>query len=80
MGVTVEEPPVLLLLGADWSRKRAGRMAWIPVILNKEGEAVPVEYHGSAHITALPQAWGMVAIPQGQSWIQKGEPVSVRQI
>ena len=80
MGVTVEEPPVLLLLGADWSRKRAGRMAWIPVILNKEGEAVPIEYHGSAHITALPQAWGIVAIPQGQSWIQKGEPVSVRQI
>jgi len=80
MGVTVEEPPVLLLLGADWSRKRAGRMAWIPVILNKEGEAVPIEYHGSAHITALPQAWGIVAIPLGQSWIQKGEPVSVRQI
>jgi len=80
MGVTVEEPPVLLLLGADWSRKRAGRMAWIPVILNKEGEAVPIEYHGSAHITALPQAWGIVAIPQGQSWIQKGETVSVRQV
>jgi len=80
MGVTVEEPPVLLLLGADWSRKRAGRMAWIPVILNKEGEAVPIEYHGSAHITALPQAWGIIAIPQGQSWIQKGETVSVRQV
>jgi molybdopterin molybdotransferase len=80
MGVTVEEPPVLLLLGADWSRKRAGRMAWIPVILNNEGEAVPIEYHGSAHISALPQAWGIVAIPQGQSWIQKGEPVSVRQV
>ena len=80
MGVTVEEPPVLLLLGADWSRKRAGRMAWIPVILNKEGEAVPIEYHGSAHITAMPQAWGIVAIPQGQSWIQKGETVSVRQV
>ncbi len=80
MGVTVEDPPVLLLLGADWSRKRAGRMAWIPVVLNSAGEAVPVEYHGSAHITALPQAWGIVAIPLGQSWIQKGEPVSVRQI
>jgi molybdopterin molybdotransferase len=80
MGVTVEEPPVLLLLGADWSRKRAGRMAWIPVILNMEGEAVPIEYHGSAHITSMPQAWGIVAIPQGQSWIQKGETVSVRQV
>ncbi|HUW94072.1 MAG TPA: gephyrin-like molybdotransferase Glp [Bacteroidales bacterium] len=80
MGVTAEVLPVMLLLGADWSRKRAGRMAWIPVTLNKEGEAVPIEYHGSTHITAMPQAWGIIAIPQGQSWIQKGEPVSVRQI
>lgn len=80
MGVTAEEPMVLLFLGADWSRKRAERLAWIPVMLNKEGEAVPVEYHGSAHITALSRAWGIIAIPQGQSWIQKGEPVSVRQI
>jgi len=44
------------------------------------GEALPVEYHGSAHITALPDAWGVIAIPRGQSWIQKGEMVSVRQI
>jgi molybdopterin biosynthesis enzyme len=48
--------------------------------LTGEGEALPIEYHGSAHITALPDAWGIITIPRGQSWIQKGEPVSVRQI
>ena len=80
MGVTAEEPLLMVPLAADYSRKRADRMAWIPVIINAGGEALPVEYHGSAHITALPDAWGIITIPRGQSWIQKGEVVSVRQI
>jgi molybdopterin molybdotransferase len=80
MGVTIEEPLLMVPLAADYSRKRADRMAWIPVIITAAGEAQPVEYHGSAHITALPDAWGIITIPRGQSWIQKGEVVSVRQI
>lgn len=80
MGVTAEEPLLMVPLAAAYSRKRADRMAWIPVIITAGGEALPVEYHGSAHITALPDAWGIIAIPRGQSWIQKGEVVSVRQI
>ncbi len=79
-GVKEEEHTVLLPLGTDYSRKRAERLAWIPVTINKAGEAVPVEYHGSSHIAALANAWGIIAIPQGQSWLQKGEMVSVRQI
>jgi molybdopterin molybdotransferase len=80
MGVTAEEPLLMVPLATDYSRKRADRMAWIPVIITAAGEAQPVEYHGSAHITALPDAWGIITIPRGQSWIQKGEVVSVRQI
>jgi molybdopterin molybdotransferase len=79
-GVTAEEHVLMMPLAADYSRKRADRMAWIPFILTGEGEALPIEYHGSAHITALPDAWGIITIPRGQSWIQKGEMVSVRQI
>ncbi len=79
-GVTAEEPIMLMPLAADYSRKRADRMAWIPFIITAEGEALPLEYHGSAHITVLPDAWGIITIPRGQSWIQKGEMVSVRQI
>lgn len=79
-GLKEEEISVQMPLGTDYSRKRADRMAWIPVAVNKSGEAIPVEYHGSAHITALPKAWGIVAIPRGQSWIQKGEMVSVRPV
>ncbi len=79
-GVTAEEPKMLMPLAADYSRKRAERLAWIPFTVTPAGEAMPVEYHGSAHITALTGAWGFIAIPRGQSWIQKGEMVSVRQI
>lgn len=79
-GVTAEEPKMLMPLAADYSRKRAERLAWIPFTVTPAGEAMPVEYHGSAHITALTGAWGLIIIPGGQSWIQKGEMVSVRQI
>jgi len=79
-GVISEEVNMTLPLATDYSRKRAERMAWIPFTLTPKGEALPVEYHGSAHINALPDAWGLITIPRGQSWIQKGEMVNVRQI
>ncbi len=79
-GVIADEPAIQLPLAADYSRKRAGRLAWIPFMLTPAGEALPVEYHGSAHINALTGAWGLITIPRGQSWIQKGEMVSVRQV
>lgn len=80
VGVTAETPHILMPLAADYSRKRAERQAWIPCIVTPSGEALPVEYHGSGHISALPEAWGLITIPRGQNWIQKGEMVSVRQI
>jgi molybdopterin molybdotransferase len=80
MGAKTTNNEIMLPLGTDYSRKSADRMAWIPATLNQEGEVVPVEYHGSAHISALPDALWLIAIPQGQSWIQKGELVSVRPI
>jgi len=79
-GVTEHAPVLQMSLGADYSRKRAERLSWIPCTVTPAGEAMPVEYHGSAHITSLTGAWGMIIIPRGQSWIQKGELVSVRQI
>jgi molybdopterin molybdotransferase len=79
-GVTETEPQISMPLGADYSRKRAERLAWIPFTVTPAGEALPLEYHGSAHISALTGAWGLITIPRGQSWIQKGEMVNVRQI
>lgn len=79
-GVTEKEPEILMPLATDYSRQRADRRAYIPVTLTDKCEAMPVEYHGSAHISSFAGAWGIITIPKGQSWIQKGEPVSVRQI
>ena len=69
-----------LPLGTVYSRKRVSRMGWIPVKITANGEAVPVEYHGSAHISALPDADGIMPIPVGVSKIEKGTMVNVRQI
>jgi len=79
-GVTENAPLLQMPLATDYSRKRAERLSWIPCTITPAGEAMPVEYHGSAHITSLSGAWGVITIPRGQSWIQKGEMVSVRQI
>lgn len=79
-GVSEQEPLLQMPLATDYSRKRAERLSWIPCTITPAGEARPVEYHGSAHIYALTGAWGVITIPRGQSWIQKGEMVSVRQV
>jgi len=55
-------------------------MAFIPVKITDDGFVSPVEYHGSAHISALSEADGIVTMPIGKQIFEKGEMVSVRQI
>jgi molybdopterin biosynthesis enzyme len=50
------------------------------VIITDDGYVSPVVYHGSAHISALPDADGIIAVPIGKQILEKGEIVSVRQI
>jgi len=68
-----------LPLHNKFSRRFAERMSWVPVSIT-DGMVSPVEYHGSAHISSLSQAFGLVSIPVGVKTIEKGEIVSVRQI
>ncbi|MFZ0282084.1 MAG: molybdopterin-binding protein, partial [Bacteroidales bacterium] len=63
-----------------FSRSFAGRMALIPAIITEDGFVSPVEYHGSAHISALSDAGGIITMPAGISILEKGEIVNVRQI
>ncbi len=63
-----------------FTRHYTGRMALIPVTITDDGSVSPVEYHGSAHITALADADGIISMPAGKSNLEKGEIVSVRQI
>jgi molybdopterin molybdotransferase len=70
---------IRLPMASDYVRKRSSRKSLIPVkIINSE--IVPLEYHGSAHIGAYPQADGIVALEIGVTSLNKGELVNVRQI
>lgn len=62
-------------------RKRLERDFWTPVIFNsEEGSVCPVEFHGSAHLTALSSANGLCKVPAGVSELKKGSNVIVRLI
>ena len=80
MGAADGRQPRKHILGKDYSRKRASRTAWVPVGLKSDETVVPVEYHGSAHINALPEAYGIMKVPVGENEIRKGTEVDVRQI
>jgi molybdopterin molybdotransferase len=80
MGFNYEPVALPLLMKDAFYRKSADRMGWIPVMITKEGLVSPVEYHGSAHISSLVNADGLIALPIGKHNIEKGEKVSVRQL
>jgi molybdopterin molybdotransferase len=61
-------------------RKSSERRMIIPVVITSEGSISPVDYHGSAHISAFSVADGIISIPAGKKVLKKGETVSVRQI
>lgn len=71
---------IKLPMKEKFTRKFADRMALIPVVFTTDGMVLPSVFHGSAHISALPQSDGIVTLPAGIKTIEKGEIVSVRQI
>jgi molybdopterin molybdotransferase len=72
------ENQVKAIIGADYTRKKAGRKAFFPVYFTPEGTLMPVEYHGSAHIHSYIHANGIVTIEIGETEIKKGTLVNVR--
>ncbi len=78
MGYNLKPLEVKLPMHNDYKRKKANRISWIPVVVNSEGEVLPTEYHGSAHIHAICESYGMIALPKGVYEIKKGESVNVR--
>jgi molybdopterin molybdotransferase len=80
MGLNEHAPTIKCPLARAFKRKATARLAWIPVTITPEGLVEPVEYHGSAHITSLIYANGMIAVPIGVGEIPEGTVVDVRQI
>lgn len=67
-----------LPLGVKYERKSASRMGWIPVRLSAKNEVMPVEYHGSAHITSLSYSDGIISIMPEVTSLEKGTLVTYR--
>jgi molybdopterin molybdotransferase len=67
-------------LAESLRRKKTERQSWIPICIDDVGAAMPIEYHGSAHINALCGADGLMSIDTGQAEIEKGTLVKVRYI
>ncbi len=69
---------VQMRLGEAIARKDSDRQSWIPVRITSEETVQPVQYHGSAHLSALCDAGGLVPIEVGVTSIGQGMPVRVR--
>jgi molybdopterin molybdotransferase len=80
MGHNYKPPRHAMKSAEDFTRRSSGRLGLFPVRINEQGEALVVEYHGSAHISALSGAFGLIEMNIGQSAIKKGDILSVRQI
>lgn len=77
-----EYTPVMLkgIMKKDFRRKRTERTAYVPVTYYNDGSVEAVEYHGSAHLTALSQANALLKVPTGVGVAAEGSIVYVRQI
>lgn len=80
MGHKYAAPVFPFVLGLTISRKKAGRKSWYPVKLDPAGTVSPLLYHGSAHISAYANAFGIMYLDIGELEKKAGETVYVRQI
>ncbi len=78
MGHDYAPMSIVMPMGKTYIRKRSTRKSFIPVKV-ENGKVWPLEYHGSAHINALSEAFGIISIPIGISELNEGELVDVRQ-
>ena len=80
MGVNESHKNILMPIGVDFKRLKSDRLLWVPSKINENGEVIPVEYHGSAHISSLCNADVVFPINIDVFELKKGDLVNVRQI
>jgi molybdopterin molybdotransferase len=64
-----------LELGSDFSRRFTERREYVPSRLSDAGRVLPVEFHGSAHLTALMECDGFMIVPDGPAKLPAGSRV-----
>ncbi len=79
-GHDFQPPCIKLPLAESYSQKRSERDCWIPVTVNENGEIQTCSYHGSGHIHALRGSEGMICIPAGVDFAEKGTKMEIRMI
>ncbi len=80
MGHTYSPIRLRIPIGENYSRKAMARHGFVPAIIDAHGRAMPVHYHGSAHINALVQATALISVPLGVASFNEGDLVDVRLI
>jgi molybdopterin molybdotransferase len=80
MGHDYISPGVLLPLAEPIEVKAAQRLVWFPVAITQAGQVKLIEYHGSAHISSLAAADGLISVDAGVARLEKGTLVQVRLI
>jgi molybdopterin molybdotransferase len=78
LGCEYSPPCVQMHLAEPVVRKEASRQSWIPVRITDAETVTPMEYHGSAHLQALCEADGLIALEIGQVSLPQGASVQVR--
>jgi molybdopterin molybdotransferase len=66
-----------MVMGEDYTHVESDLQYFIPVRITERG-IFPLSYHGSGHLTAYSGADGMLEIPPGKPYLQKGETVNIR--
>jgi len=78
MGCVFKPLELKLPMGETYLRRQTKRKSFVPVFI-KAGKVYPVEYHGSAHIHSYIFADGIVAVELGETKLEEGALVDVRQ-
>jgi molybdopterin molybdotransferase len=76
--MTAGTPPVReihLRLSKDFSRRRLERLEFVPARLAPDGMVAAVEFHGSAHLSAVLSADGFFQAPIGIAKLKAGDDV-----
>ncbi len=78
MGHNYQPVIIPMKIADNIKRKKSSRKSLYPVKLRTDYKVSPLKYHGSAHINAFADAFGLIEVEQGITEIKKGEVINVR--
>ncbi len=73
-------PSFQMPIKTDFSIPKRDRKSLVPVSFEADGTVLPISYHGSAHISAMVNAQGLMIVDEHTTYIPKESLVHVRLI